>query len=150
MSCDTPAPPWTCTARSITCWPAGVTRERLRPSRTKIWKPSSSSSSLICFDTPGWEGILKHGCYHQRKGLGIDESVMWGEYFFCEALESALRENGVVVVVAAPEEIVKVLVIVGVSWKRRTFVEAVHQARGRVAVLVTDPATPTGPAPSAT
>ena len=43
------------TARSITCWPAGVTRERLRPSRTKIWKPSSSSSSLICFDTPGCE-----------------------------------------------------------------------------------------------
>ena len=40
--------------------------------------------------TPGWEGILKHGCYHINKGLGVDESVMWGEYFFVEALDKAL------------------------------------------------------------
>ena len=40
--------------------------------------------------TPGWEGILKHGCYHLKKGLGVDESVMWGEYFFIEALDKAL------------------------------------------------------------
>jgi unsaturated chondroitin disaccharide hydrolase len=37
--------------------------------------------------TPGWEGILKHGSYHERKQLGVDESVMWGEYFFVEALD---------------------------------------------------------------
>ena len=36
--------------------------------------------------TPGWEGILKHGVYHTAKNLGVDESVMWGEYFFVEAL----------------------------------------------------------------
>lgn len=36
--------------------------------------------------TPGWEGVLKHGVYHTKKGLGVDESVMWGEYFFVEAL----------------------------------------------------------------
>lgn len=40
--------------------------------------------------TPGWEGILKGGIYHQRKGLGVDESVMWGEHFFVEALAKAL------------------------------------------------------------
>jgi unsaturated chondroitin disaccharide hydrolase len=40
--------------------------------------------------TPGWEGILKHGVYHTRKGLGVDESVMWGEFFFVEALLKAL------------------------------------------------------------
>jgi unsaturated chondroitin disaccharide hydrolase len=40
--------------------------------------------------TPGWEGVLKHGMYHQRKGLGVDESVMWGDYFFLEALSKVL------------------------------------------------------------
>lgn len=40
---------------------------------------------------PGWEGILLHGTYHLRKGLGVDESVMWGEYFFVEALAKALE-----------------------------------------------------------
>jgi unsaturated chondroitin disaccharide hydrolase len=41
--------------------------------------------------TPGWEGILKHGVYHTVKDLGVDESVMWGEFFFVEALERALK-----------------------------------------------------------
>jgi unsaturated chondroitin disaccharide hydrolase len=41
--------------------------------------------------TPGWEGIFKHGIYHARKGIGVDESVMWGEYFFVEAIDKALR-----------------------------------------------------------
>jgi unsaturated chondroitin disaccharide hydrolase len=40
--------------------------------------------------TPGWEGILKHGSYHERKALGVDESVMWGEYYFVLALDKAL------------------------------------------------------------
>jgi unsaturated chondroitin disaccharide hydrolase len=40
--------------------------------------------------TPGWEGILKGGVYHIHKNLGVNESVMWGEYFFLEALERAL------------------------------------------------------------
>lgn len=44
----------------------------------------------LAVDTPGWEGILKHGVYHRDKGLGVDESVMWGEYFFVEALDRAL------------------------------------------------------------
>ncbi|MEA2584171.1 MAG: unsaturated chondroitin disaccharide hydrolase, partial [Thermomicrobiales bacterium] len=38
----------------------------------------------------GWEGILRHGSYHERKHLGVDESVMWGEYFFVEALDKLL------------------------------------------------------------
>jgi unsaturated chondroitin disaccharide hydrolase len=41
---------------------------------------------FLAHETPGWEGILKHGMYHQRKGLGVDESVMWGDHFFLEAL----------------------------------------------------------------
>jgi unsaturated chondroitin disaccharide hydrolase len=39
-----------------------------------------------------WEGILKGGVYHLPKELGVDESVIWGEYFFVEALEGALQQ----------------------------------------------------------
>jgi unsaturated chondroitin disaccharide hydrolase len=42
---------------------------------------------------PNWEGILKGGLYHVAKNLGVNESVMWGEYFFVEALDVALREG---------------------------------------------------------
>jgi unsaturated chondroitin disaccharide hydrolase len=37
------------------------------------------------------QGILLHGVYHYHKKLGVDESVMWGEYFFMEALEKTLN-----------------------------------------------------------
>ncbi len=37
-----------------------------------------------------WDGILKHGSYHETKNLGVDESVMWGDYFFVEALDKVL------------------------------------------------------------
>jgi len=40
---------------------------------------------------PEWEGVLQGGVYHIHKGLGVGESVMWGEYFFLEALEEALK-----------------------------------------------------------
>jgi unsaturated chondroitin disaccharide hydrolase len=46
---------------------------------------------FLANDTPGWEGILKHGMYHQRRGLGVDESVMWGDHFFLEALAKVLH-----------------------------------------------------------
>jgi len=49
-----------------------------------------TSPEFLAVETPGWEGILKHGMYHQRKGLGVDESVMWGEYFFLEAVSKVL------------------------------------------------------------
>lgn len=45
--------------------------------------------------TPGWEGTLLHGCYHINRGLGVDESVMWGEHFFVEALDKALSLEAV-------------------------------------------------------
>lgn len=41
---------------------------------------------FLAVETPAWEGLLKHGMYHQRKGLGVDESVMWGDYFLMEAV----------------------------------------------------------------
>lgn len=39
---------------------------------------------------PEWEGLLKHGSYHEHKGLGVDESVMWGDYFLVETLDKCL------------------------------------------------------------
>jgi unsaturated chondroitin disaccharide hydrolase len=41
---------------------------------------------------PGWEGVLKGGVYHVHNNLGVNESVMWGDYYFVEALESAIRQ----------------------------------------------------------
>jgi unsaturated chondroitin disaccharide hydrolase len=48
-------------------------------------------------DSDGWEGILRGGVYHIHKGYGVNESVMWGEFFFVEALQKASRwltQNG--------------------------------------------------------
>jgi len=45
---------------------------------------------FLAIETPGWEGVLRHGIYHQGKGLGVDESVMWGDYFLLEALSKIL------------------------------------------------------------
>jgi unsaturated chondroitin disaccharide hydrolase len=39
---------------------------------------------------PGFEGILDGGVYHLHKGLGVHEAVLFGEYFFVEALVKAL------------------------------------------------------------
>ena len=52
-----------------------------------------TSPEFLANQTPEWEGVLKHGIYHQRKGLGVDESVMWGDYFFVEALAKYLDEE---------------------------------------------------------
>ena len=48
-------------------------------------------AKYLALNDPDWEGVLKGGVYHVHKDLGVDESVMWGEYFFVEALEAALR-----------------------------------------------------------
>lgn len=36
------------------------------------------------------QGILRHGIYHSDKGLGVDESTMWGDYWFLDALSTAV------------------------------------------------------------
>ncbi len=48
-------------------------------------------SAFLAIDTPNWEGVLKGGIYHQARDLGVNESVMWGDYFFLEALLDALH-----------------------------------------------------------
>lgn len=51
-----------------------------------------TSPEFLAHETPGYKGILKHGIYHKNKGLGVDESVMWGEYFFLQALSKVLDD----------------------------------------------------------
>lgn len=51
----------------------------------------SLSSNYLGTGDDGWEGILRGGVYHIHKSLGVNESVMWGEYFFVEALQRAMR-----------------------------------------------------------
>ena len=71
---------------------------RLEPDSLKghlYWSTAVQILTALCQkhlakSDPKWEGILKGGVYHVHKGLGVDESVMWGEYFFCEALERVL------------------------------------------------------------
>ncbi len=59
------------------------------------WTAAIHMLRSLCEDhlgkTKGWEGLLKGGVYHMHKNLGVNESVMWGDYFFTEALEHALR-----------------------------------------------------------
>jgi unsaturated chondroitin disaccharide hydrolase len=39
------------------------------------------------------DGILRHGCFHKPAGLGVDESLIWGDYYFIEALIKLTEEK---------------------------------------------------------
>jgi unsaturated chondroitin disaccharide hydrolase len=68
---------------------------RARLYRDYAWRilDTLTNSEFLAVETPGWEGILKHGIYHQRKGLGVDQSVIWGDYFFLEAVSKVISET---------------------------------------------------------
>jgi unsaturated chondroitin disaccharide hydrolase len=51
-----------------------------------------SWTDLLAVDDRAWEGVLKHGSYHEAKGLGVDESVMWGDYFLLDAVDTVARD----------------------------------------------------------
>jgi unsaturated chondroitin disaccharide hydrolase len=55
---------------------------------------ASLSDRYLGDKTPGFEGILNGGVYHIHKDLGIHEAVLFGEYFFVEALHKALKFLG--------------------------------------------------------
>jgi unsaturated chondroitin disaccharide hydrolase len=48
------------------------------------------TDDYIAWSDPGWEGVLEHGVYHFWKKLGVNESVMWGDFFFLEAVDKVL------------------------------------------------------------
>ncbi len=39
------------------------------------------------------DGILKNGCFHKPKNMGVNESLMWGDYYFVEALTGVLEKE---------------------------------------------------------
>jgi len=44
-------------------------------------------------EADGSDGVLTQGVYHFHKKLGVSESVIWGDYFFTEALLFALESK---------------------------------------------------------
>jgi unsaturated chondroitin disaccharide hydrolase len=70
-------------------------RERYRAAALRILQ-TLSSDGFLARSRPGWEGILLHGVYHYHKGLGVDESVAWGDHFFVEALMKAIHGRSAV------------------------------------------------------
>jgi unsaturated chondroitin disaccharide hydrolase len=52
-----------------------------------------TSSHFLAVDLPEWEGILLHGIYHLPQNTGVDESMMWGDYFLLESLNTILHEE---------------------------------------------------------
>jgi unsaturated chondroitin disaccharide hydrolase len=55
---------------------------------------SLCSDAYVAWNQPEWEGVLKHGIYHFHKNLGVDESVMWGDFFLLEAIDKVLADLG--------------------------------------------------------
>jgi unsaturated chondroitin disaccharide hydrolase len=97
---DEPAPKRACESSAAAIAASGLlqlaalTRDNGRAARYRAYARTILDTLLtpefLAVRTPGWEGILRHGSYHERLGLGVDESVMWGEYFFVEALDKLL------------------------------------------------------------
>lgn len=44
------------------------------------------SQTYLTSDAPGANGVLKHAVYHMPNRVGVDESCVWGDYFYFEAL----------------------------------------------------------------
>lgn len=53
------------------------------------------SPEFLAYGDLGWEGILKHGIYHLPQNVGVDESLIWGDYYFLEAVSQVMRTLGV-------------------------------------------------------
>ena len=46
-----------------------------------------SAPDFLADPRTGWEGIIRQSTYHRRNDVGVNESVMWGDYYYVEALE---------------------------------------------------------------
>ncbi len=69
---------------------AGLTRDeqaatRYRAAADRLLQVLTSPDYLAP-DSSEWEGILRHAVYDPVRSLGVDESVIWGDYFLVEAV----------------------------------------------------------------
>ena len=57
--------------------------------KEKLREVAINILNSLCNNYLSWEeedGILKHGCFHKPGNMGVDESLIWGDYYFIEAL----------------------------------------------------------------
>ena len=53
---------------------------------------SSLCDNYLCEEDEN--GILKHGCFHKPAEMGVDESLIWGDYYFVEAIMKLMEVKG--------------------------------------------------------
>ena len=51
------------------------------------------NSLLASYFADNSDGILKHGCFHKPAGIDVDESLIWGDYYFVESLAKKGRDH---------------------------------------------------------
>ncbi|MGY2872825.1 unsaturated chondroitin disaccharide hydrolase [Marmoricola sp. URHA0025 HA25] len=45
-----------------------------------------SEPDYLSSEAEEWDGLIQQATYHQRNNLGVNESVMWGDYYYLEAV----------------------------------------------------------------
>ncbi len=86
---DSSAAAITCVAWLCHCADTPDLREYHAPGRQLL--------DTLCSDylqPEGSDGILAHGCAYKKQGIGIDEAMIWGDYYFLQALWSAHSSTG--------------------------------------------------------
>lgn len=69
--------------------PEGERADRYRRGTRRILE-TLLTDRFLSPGAPAEEGLLLHGTYHRPRSWGVDCSVMWGDYFFLEALERVI------------------------------------------------------------
>jgi len=100
---EEPEPHLPCESSAAAITASGMWRlanQTLDPQRCKVYRRCTFSildtlttPNFLAVDRPGWEGILLHGIYHLPQNTGVDESMIWGDYFLLESLNSILQEE---------------------------------------------------------
>ena len=106
MTCPDPSLPWETSAAAVAAAGllrlAAAMRQAAQAAEAAQYRAyglrildTLRSTAFVAADVPGWQGVVRHATYHLRRQIGVDESVMWGDYYFVEALELAAAETEV-------------------------------------------------------